>query len=168
MKTHKACDKSNNIFSLNDRLNIFNNLRASTPVCLATVLHYVHYSAAILVRYRSLQRIRTLGRSKICINVVLPVLRAYAPSSTPGFSGNTRVGYVVMSRACTSFYASISTTSCLANQIGLISGLVHFALCTRPTRRVLRDGCLANQNVWMEDTCSCISSCENCNAARCA
>ena len=75
MKTHKACDKSNNIFSLNDRLNIFNNLRASTPVCLATVLHYVHYSAAILVRYRSLQRIRTLGRSKICINVVLPVVR---------------------------------------------------------------------------------------------
>ena len=83
------------------------------------------------------------------------VSEAYAPSSTPGFSGNTRVGYVVMYIACTSFYASISTTSCLANQIGLISGLVHFALCTRPTRRVLRDGCLANQNVWMEDTCSC-------------
>ena len=92
MKTHKACDKSNNIFSLNDRLNIFNNLRASTPVCLATVLHYVHYSAAILVRYRSLQRIRTLGRSKICINVVLPVVRGLRAEFYPRMFRKYKVG----------------------------------------------------------------------------
>jgi len=116
MKTHKACDKSNNIFSLNDRLNIFNNLRASTPVCLATVLHYVHYSAAILVRYRSLQRIRTLGRSKICINVVLPVVRGLRAEFYPrilrkykgGVCGNVTCLYQLVR---TNFYVKLSAQS---------------------------------------------------------